>query len=332
MTDKAQDPAPAPLPTLTEEVIAAIVAEVEPSATVTGTAMLQAGLSSWMTTIDIARPDGAPHRLVVRRGRQADHERRPMTLQTEFELITYLEAHNITVARPRLFDRSGDIIPQAYIVLDFVAGATRFAANQPAATAYRMAEMLAAIHALDPTDVLLPSLPSHAARMEHWIINDLTRREPDPSLREDLIRFHLDQHWPPTDSEVCLLHADFFPGNIVWSNDDIAAVIDWESSAIGDPMADLATTRLDLRWAYGAEAAEAFTDRYLTITGRSPATLPIWELVVSLRPAGAISLWANDMKAHGRPDITATSMRTEQHAFVDNAIDRLPKSDTLQVR
>ena len=88
------------------------------------------------------------------------------------------------------------------------------------------------------------------------------------------------------------------------------AVIDWESAALGDPMADIATTRLDLRWAYGAELAERFTHRYLTMTGRSTATLPVWELVVSLRPAGAVSLWASDMAAHGRPDITADSMRT----------------------
>ena len=87
--------------------------------------------------------------------------------------------------------------------------------------------------------------------------------------------------------------------------------------------ADIATTRLDLRWAYGAEIAERFTHRYVTMTGRSTATLPVWELVASLRPAGAVSLWASDMAAHGRPDITADSMRAEQHAYVDSALQRL---------
>ena len=94
-------------------------------------------------------------------------------------------------------------------------------------------------------------------------------------------------------------------------------------------MADIATTRLDLRWAYGAEIAERFTDRYLTVTGRSTATLPVWELVVSLRPAGAISLWASDMAAHGRPDITPDSMRREQHAYVDSALRRLDAASNL---
>jgi len=123
--------------------------------------------------------------------------------------------------------------------------------------------------------------------------------------------------------ETCVLHGDYFPGNIVWRDGDIAAVIDWESAALGDPMADVASTRLDLRWIYGTDAAEAFTDRYLTRTGRSTATLPIWELVISLRPAGVLSTWASDMATLGRPDITTETMRIDQHAFVDDALDRL---------
>jgi aminoglycoside phosphotransferase (APT) family kinase protein len=192
-----------------------------------------------------------------------------------------------------------------------------------------MADVLAAVHALDSADAALPALPLHVDRMQGWVITDLTRREADPSLRENLVRRHLDEHWPPPPSELCLLHADYFPGNIVWEGDAIAAVIDWESAALGDPMADIATTRLDLRWAFGAEVAEAFTDRYLAVTGRSTATLPVWELVVSLRPAGAVSLWATDMAAHGRTDITADSMRSEQHAYVDDALLRLRVASKL---
>jgi aminoglycoside phosphotransferase (APT) family kinase protein len=303
--------------------MAAIVAGVEPGSTIVGTAGLSGGLSSWMTTIEIERPDGSRHRLVLRRGRRPDAERHTLPFGTEFELLRHLDACGIPVARPRAFDDSGRILPQAYVVLDFVDGATRFDTDEPLAMARRMADVLAALHDLDPAASGLPLLPRHVDRMQGWVITDLTRRGPDASLREDLVRRHLDEHWPIPASETCLLHADFFPGNIVWDDDDIAAVIDWESAALGDPMADVATTRLDLRWVFGAEAAEAFTDHYLALTDRSAATLPAWELVVSLRPAGAVSLWASDMAEHGRPDITAESMRAEQHAFVDRALDRL---------
>jgi aminoglycoside phosphotransferase (APT) family kinase protein len=312
-----------------DEAIAAIVAGIEPSSIVVGTSGLTGGLSSWMTRIEVQRPDGSRHRFIVRRGRRPDSERHTLPFGVEYELLRHLDAHGIPVARPRAFDDSGRILPQAYVVLDFVPGATRFTTDDPVGTAVKMADVLAAIHDLDAASASMPILPLHTDRMQGWVITDLTRREPDPSLREHLIRRHLDEHWPPPATELCLLHADYFPGNIVWEGDAIAAVIDWESAAVGDPMADIATTRLDLRWAYGAEPAERFTDRYLTLTGRSTATLPVWELVVALRPAGAVSLWASDMVAHGRPDITADSMRTEQHAYVDSALQRLDADSHL---
>jgi aminoglycoside phosphotransferase (APT) family kinase protein len=305
------------------ETIEAIVATVEPSSSVVATSALAGGLSSWMTTVEVERPDGRRHRLVVRRGRRPDAERHTLPFGVEYDLLRHLHAHGVPVARPRAFDDSGRILRQAYVVLDFVPGTTRFTTDDPIWMAVHMADVLAAIHDLDVTHAALPALPLQLDRMQGWVITDLERREPDPSLREDLIRRHLHQRWPPPATERCLLHADYFPGNIVWHGDAIAAVIDWESAAVGDPMADVATTRLDLRWTFGAEVAEHFTRRYLDVTDRSTATLPTWELVVALRPAGAISLWASDMVAHGRPDITAASMRVEQHAYVDSAIERL---------
>lgn len=266
------------------EAIAAIAARIEPSSTVVGTSVLQGGLSSWMTTVEVERPDGSRHLLVIRRGRRPDAERHTLPFSVEFELLRHLAAHGIPVARPRLFDDSGRILSQAFVVLDFVRGTTRFTTDDPVGMAIQMADVLAAIHGLDATSASLP---------------------------------------------VLLLHADYFPGNIIWDGDAIAAVIDWESAALGDPMADIATTRLDLRWAFGAEIAERFTDRYLTVTGRSTATLAVWELVVSLRPTGAVSRWANDMVAHGQPDITSDTMRSEQHAYVDSALQRLNAAPNL---
>lgn len=308
---------------ISDEAISAIVATVEPSSTVVGTSVLPGGLSSWMTTIEIERADGSLHRLVVRRGRRPDAQRHTLPFSAEFELLGYLDARGLPVARPRAFDDSARILPQAYVVLDYVEGATRFTTDDPVGMAVQMADVLAAIHDVDATSASLPTLPLQLDRMQEWVITDLDRRPPDPSLREELIRNHLHAHWPPSATDLRLLHGDYFPGNIVWEGDAIAAVIDWEAAAIGDPMADIATTRLDLRWAFGAEMAEAFTNRYLNITSRSTATLPVWELVVSLRPAGAISLWATDMVAHGRPDITADAMRREQHDYVDSALERL---------
>ena len=312
-----------PADVLDDDTVAAIVEAVEPGASVVATRALAGGLSSWMTTVDIVRRDGSAHRLVIRRGRKPDAERFTLPFATEHALLHVLRDHGIPVATPRSLDDSGRLLPQAYVVLDFVPGRPRFVVDDPVPMARRMAEVLAAIHGVPVDGASFPGLPSHVDRMTQWILHDLERRPLDVSLREDLVRRHLEPRWPPPATEAALLHADFFPGNLVWDSDDIAAVIDWESAAIGDPIADVATTRLDLRWIHGEAACDAFTDTYLEVTGRSAGTLPVWELLVSLRPAGALSVWAADMGAFGRPDITADTMRAVQHAYVDDALDRL---------
>src|SRR5690606_1157569 len=42
-----------------------------------------------------------------------------------------------------------------------------------------------------------------------------------------------------------VLHGDFWPGNVLWRDGRIAAVLDWEDAAVGDPLSDLAAARLE---------------------------------------------------------------------------------------
>ena len=308
---------------IADDVLAAIVERVEPGAAVRVVEPLPGGLSSWMTVVDVVRTDGADHRLVIRRGRKPDTERFTLPFGTEFALLGALGRHGIPVAAPRLFDDSHELLPQAYVVLDHVPGGTRFVVDDPVPLARRMAESLAQIHRLPIDEIPFSDLPDHVDRMTNWILRDLERRPLDESLRESLVRPQLEAHWPPPPSERCVVHADFFPGNIIWDGEAIAAVIDWESAGLGDPMADVASTRLDLWWIHGRPACDAFTETYLATTGREPVTLPVWDLLASLRPAGAVSVWASDMEDFGRPDVTAGTMRAVQHDFVDDALDRL---------
>jgi aminoglycoside phosphotransferase (APT) family kinase protein len=37
-----------------------------------------------------------------------------------------------------------------------------------------------------------------------------------------------------------LLHGDFWPGNALWRDGALVAILDWEDAAIGDPLADVA--------------------------------------------------------------------------------------------
>ena len=91
---------------------------------------------------------------------------------------------------------------------------------------------------------------------------------------------------PPQSSNApVLLHGDYWPGNWLWQNGRLAAIIDWEDAALGDPLRDLAQSRLELAWIHDAAAAAAFTRAYLARRPLDTSALPYWDLCAALRLA-----------------------------------------------
>ena len=107
-----------------------------------------------------------------------------------------------------------------------------------------------------------------------YVVTDFVESEPAPSPAEvtravaaALVEIHgLDttefSFLPTLEEPGVLLHGDLWPGNVLWRDGRIAAILDWEDAAIGDPLRDLAVSRLELLWAYGREAMHELTERY----------------------------------------------------------------------
>jgi aminoglycoside phosphotransferase (APT) family kinase protein len=111
----------------------------------------------------------------------------------------------------------------------------------------------------------------------------------------------LERHWPPAASRgEVLLHGDFWPGNLLWRGDRLVGVIDWEDAARGDPLADVAITRLELLWLLGEHAMDAFTADYAASTDVDLGALPLWDLHAALRPAGRWDVWFPDQQKRAR--------------------------------
>lgn len=112
-----------------------------------------------------------------------------------------------------------------------------------------------------------------------------------------------------------LLHGDFWPGNTVWRDDQLVAVIDWEDAKIGDPLADFANTRCELSMFFGAAARAAFSDDYHAATGIDITDLAQWDLAAARRPAELMGTWGLD-------EATVTKLRTGLDEFVGQASGR----------
>ena len=107
-------------------------------------------------------------------------------------------------------------------------------------------DIIANIHELDSDDV--PCLESRspdeviAANLEQQEFNyEELKLVDEPAVNEILNWLHENKPHVP---ETTLVHGDFRVGNMLFHDDSISAVLDWELSQIGDPMFDLAYSSL----------------------------------------------------------------------------------------
>jgi aminoglycoside phosphotransferase (APT) family kinase protein len=122
---------------------------------------------------------------------------------------------------------------------------------------------------------------------------------------------------PTLDEPGALLHGDLWPGNVLWRDGRLAAIVDWEDAAIGDPLRDLAVARLELLWAYGREEMDELTEQYRrACPSLDFAALPERDLEAAERLAPQLPSWGLDPDAE-------TRMRERSEDFAADARQRL---------
>jgi aminoglycoside phosphotransferase (APT) family kinase protein len=292
-----------------------VVHRLEPGSTLLRVWPLQGGVSAQVTALEFASAGGQTRKVVVRRHGPVDLANNPEIAADEFKLLQGLHALGIAVPRPLLLDRSGEIFPVPYLVVAFVEGTTELAPAQVEDAARQIAAQLGKIHAVDWASLGLAFLPQQAQRFAAMLDKRPARR--DDACDEGRIRSVLHGAWPlrPRNAPA-LLHGDLWPGNLLWQAGSMAAIVDWEDAALGDPLADVANARLELLWAFGVDAMRRFTHEYQALAAIDLAQLPYWELCAALRLATNMAEWAADAHA-------AQTMRERHCWFVEQAFEQL---------
>ena len=105
-----------------------------------------------------------------------------------------------------------------------------------------------------------------------------------------------------------LLHGDFWPENLLWRNGEVAAVLDWEDAAVGDPMADVAGARVELRYKFGPKAMQHFTDAYAQHQEVDFKRLALWQVYVAAAAQHFMGTWGlpAEQEAHMRREALAS--------------------------
>jgi aminoglycoside phosphotransferase (APT) family kinase protein len=283
---------------------------------------LAGGLSAQMTALELLLADGQPHKLVIRQPGSATLGRNPNAAAEEFHLLQVLQSSGVSVPIPYHLDQSREVFPAPYLVIEYVDGKMEFSPADPLYFACQIAAQLAKIHQIDgtmPYLAFVPKAPGIAGKVAE--LSASQNVSPD----ENRIRAVFASTGAlPTLNRTVLLHGDFWPGNLLWKNDRLAAVVDWEDAQIGDPLADFAISRLDTLLIFGPGALHEFTRCYQAATQFDLAHLPYWDLYAALRAAPHLAEWAAGYPQLGRSDVTENTMREGHQWFVAQALEKLP--------
>ncbi|WP_188496142.1 phosphotransferase family protein [Pullulanibacillus pueri] len=106
-----------------------------------------------------------------------------------------------------------------------------------------------------------------------------TLQVPEWTRHPDLWKkaIHLSQCLPPEDQQR-IIHRDFHPVNVLWSDGRISGIVDWVNACIGPIGVDVGHCRMNLVALFGVEAAERFLHYYCTFNPTFRYTL-YWDLV-----------------------------------------------------
>ncbi len=280
---------------------------------------LAGGVSAHVTALDMTQPDGQPLTVVVRRHGDVDFALKPNVAAIEFRLLERLVAGGLPVPRPLLLEQSSELLGRPFLVMSLMPGQPYSGAQPPDSMLRQEAALLARIHAIPAGDAAVAALSA----MTDTVIGRLAARpaETDLAAYEAILRNTLEAAWPvPLRNQPVLLHGDYWPGNLLWDNGRLTAVVDWEDAQQGDPLGDLAQARLEILWAYGNSALEAFTAHYLTQNPLDTTALPYWDIWAALRPIQVFTAWAESETA-------ARQLQDRHDWFVRQALAALGITD-----
>lgn len=246
---------------LTGAVESLIRREVDPDARLCSLERLYGGGSRETYRLGVGLPDGSYRSLALRRvaGRALD-PRSGRGPATDIEVRLMHEARRAGVPGPRVVSilRPTDGLGAGFL-MEWIEGETRGRriAWSPAFAgarrklAYQVGDALARIHRIDPDATglrgLLRTWSPREAVLETW---DRYQRCFTPQPMIDYTARWLLEHLPEA-RQPAIVHGDFRSGNLMVSpKHGLAAVLDWETSFLGNPMQDLGWLCMN-SWRFG---------------------------------------------------------------------------------
>ncbi len=214
----------------------------------------------------------------------------------EFRVISALANTDVPVPKAIALCEDDSVIGSMFYVMEYLEGRVlwepalpELSANERTAIYDEMNRVLAALHSVDLEAVGLSDYGRPGNYFERQVSRwtkqyRASETETIPAM-EALIEW-LPANMPEDDGRVALVHGDYRLDNLMWHPTEprVLAVLDWELSTLGNPIADLAYQVMAWqlpstagiagmaginRAELGIPSDEAYIERYCARTGRS---------------------------------------------------------------
>ncbi len=174
-------------------------------------------------------------------------------IEREFRVMRALAGTDVPVARMELLCEDESVIGRAFYVMEFVEGRVFWEQALPDVPRDErgrlydeMNRVIAALHSVDVAAVGLADYGKPGNYFERQIgrwSKQYVASVTEPIVEMDRLIDWLPQHMPASardESRPSIVHGDFRLDNLIFRRDEprIAAVLDWELSTVGHPLAD----------------------------------------------------------------------------------------------
>jgi aminoglycoside phosphotransferase (APT) family kinase protein len=294
-----------------------MIAEIAPGAEMRRVAPIGGGLASTTLAVDSSAGD-----FVLKLYRP--HRRAEAV--PEWDRLTFAQrVVGVPVPAPVALDVEGRWFGPPALVMSRLPGQANVKPVDLTGWLRQVAYALAAIHETDTTGAdgaLLGEPP-----LGHWGIGDWERLQTEPDWERTALidrcvaAIHRNRLTPP--ATLVLVHGDFHPGNMVWSQGTLTGLVDWSAARLGSRWFEFAQCRAGIALLFGMRAMRVLTEHYLNVVGVAPIDLPAFDLMAGLvaRQLGP-RYWRNSYQQQGCTD-TIRQFAARMPPFLRQALAEL---------
>ncbi|MBT4126395.1 MAG: aminoglycoside phosphotransferase family protein [Chloroflexi bacterium] len=310
----------------TTEQFARIARAIDASAEVVSTRRLIGGISCRMDVLEFTSSvgkAGTTNKVVVRQYGPWHKDDDPHPGAIEAVVLDLLSKNSVAAPSLILDKKATTIMGNRTIVTSFIDGRPKLVPHDLFDWSEQMVGAISKVHGTPLTPKVRKLLPSLYTGFERLF----TRDEPSEAIAQHPLGNALWEAaknlWPSVSkTEDHIVHADYWPGNTLWSDDKLLAIVDWEEPRLGEPTWDIAVIVQDAA-CFGMDIEDAVVSQHRRTSGRMLKDYDFWRMVVALSEMPDPGIWVEGYRALGGIALTAKNVREFHTASVEQLLARV---------